>query len=194
MPAPGHATQLLVHSTAGDAAALNKLIPLVYAELRRIAARVLRQERPDHSLNTTALVHEAYLRLVDQRQVRWQERSHFFGVAAQMMRRVLVDHARRRAAAKRGGAQGRVDLKDQAMVSGAGTFDLIALDEALCQLATFDPRQSQIVEVRFFGGLTIEATAEALRISPATVKREWVAAKTWLRRQVCGSETNRRGS
>ncbi|MFQ5805046.1 MAG: sigma-70 family RNA polymerase sigma factor [Phycisphaerae bacterium] len=183
-PAPGNVTQLLREFGAGDQEALNKLMPQVYAELRTLAGRALRRERRDHTLGATALVHEAYLRLVDQRDVQWQHRAHFFGVAAQLMRRILVDHARKRGAAKRGGARGKVALDDSAMAAGARSVDLTALDEALTRLAEFDPQQNRIVELRFFGGLTIEETAKVLGISPATIKREWTVAKAWLRREI----------
>ncbi len=183
-PALGQVTQLLAALSAGHREVLPELIPMVYGELRTIAGRFLRRERPDHTLDATALVHEAYLRLVDQRDVQWQHRAHFFGVAAQMMRRILVDHARKRAAAKRVDARGRVALETAFLPADKPPVDIIALDGALARLADFDPPQSRIVELRFFGGLTIEETAEVVGISPATVKREWTMAKAWLRREI----------
>lgn len=186
MPAsvPGNVTQLLLALSAGDAEALNKLTPLVYPELRRLAARALRGERSGHTLDTTALVHEAYLRLVDRREVQWQHRAQFFGLAAQIMRRILVDHARRRTAAKRAIRGRQITLVGPVTATGQHTVDLTDLDEGLHRLAAFDPRPCRIVELRFFGGLTIEETAEVLGISPATVKREWAVAKAWLRRDI----------
>ncbi|UCE60823.1 MAG: sigma-70 family RNA polymerase sigma factor [Phycisphaerales bacterium] len=183
-PAPGNATQLLLEFSAGDQDALNKLVPLVYSELRMLAGRALHRERRGHTLDTTALVHEAYLRLVDQQNVHWRHRAHFFGVAAQMMRRILVDHARKRGAAKRGSGRGQVPLEDAAIRISESTIDLTVLDDALNLLAEFDPKPCRIVELRFFGGLTIEETAEVLGISPATVKREWTVARAWLRREI----------
>jgi RNA polymerase sigma factor (TIGR02999 family) len=180
-------TQLLVDWSNGDQEALNRLFPLVYAELRRQAGRYLRRERVGHTLQTTALIHEAYVRLVDQRSVRWENRTHFFAVAAQLMRRILVDHARGRRRAKRGGALARVPL-DEALVVAAGQLnvDVLALDEALTKLMAIDLRQSQVVELRFFSGLSIEETAAVLNVSPATVKNDWNIAKAWLRREMVG--------
>jgi RNA polymerase sigma-70 factor (ECF subfamily) len=186
--ASGDVTELLARLSNGQQDVLPALVPLVYDELRRLAEHYLRKERGDHTLQPTALVHEAYLRLVDQRRVHWQNRAHFFGVAAQAMRRVLVDHARAHRASKRGGAWSRVTL-DEAVEVGSGggaSIDLIALDEALSRLAAADPQQSRIAELRYFGGLTIEQTAEALGVSTATVKREWTVAKAWLRREIGG--------
>ena len=182
-------TQLLVEWSHGDQDALERLTPLVYGELRRLARRHLSRERSDHTLQSTALVHEAYLRLVDQRSVRWQNRAHFFGVAAQLIRRILIDHARARQAGKRGAGACLLSL-DEAIDSPAGsrTLDVVALDDALEQLGKIDPRQSRIVELRFFAGLTVQETAEVLNISTPTVNREWNAAKAWLFR-----ELNRRG-
>ncbi len=163
-------------------------MPMVYDELRQLAERALRRERPDHTLSTTALVHEAYLRLVDQTRVQWQHRGQFLGVAAQMMRRILVDHARRRATVKRGGLQPEVRLS--AIGDGASaaasepTVDVPALDDALNRLAAFDPQQARIVELRFFGGLTLDETAQVCDISVATVKRDWTLAKAWLYREL----------
>lgn len=183
-PAPHDVTRLLAELSAGDPAALPKLMPLVYEELRALANRALRRERSDHTLATTALVNEAYLRLVDQRNPHWRHRTHFFAVAAQLMRRILVDHARGRRAAKRGGGQARVALDDAVDLAEGRAVDLIALDEALTRLAELDPQQGRLVELRFFGGLTLEETAAALEISLATVKREWTSAKAWLRREI----------
>ncbi|CAN5221589.1 sigma-70 family RNA polymerase sigma factor [soil metagenome] len=167
----------------GGRAAADHLVPLVYAELRRLAAGYIRAERSGHTLQPTALVHEAFVKLVDQPGARWKNRAHFIGVAAQLMRRILVDHARRRAAAKRGGGN-RVTLLDEHAVTRTSTLDLLRVDDALARLACFDPRQSRIVELRFFGGLSIPETAEALAISPATVKRDWTMAKAWLHREL----------
>jgi RNA polymerase sigma factor (TIGR02999 family) len=183
-PAPGNVTQLLLDFGAGDQGALNQLMPLVYAELCALADRAINRERPDHTLDATALVHEAYLKLVDQRNVRWQHRAHFYGVAAQLMRRILVDHARRHDAIKRGRARGRVSLNESIIAGDESTVDLLVVDEALRRLAEFDARSCRVVELRFFGGLTIDETAEVLGISPATVKREWTVAKAWLRREI----------
>ena len=182
--APSHdVTQLLSQWTDGDPRALDELLPLVYDELRRLARIYLQRERSEHTLQSTALVHEAYLRLVNQ-DVSWQNRAHFFGIAAQMMRRVLVDHARGRNASKRGDGVCRVTLDEEIMGAGEKDVDVIALDEALTSLAKFDPQQSRIVELRFFSGLSIEDTSEVLKISPATVKRDWAMAKAWLHREM----------
>jgi RNA polymerase sigma factor (TIGR02999 family) len=178
-------TGLLLAWRAGDAEAGERLLPAIYDELHRQAARAMRREDGAHTLQATALVHEAYLRLVDQRRVEWRSRAHFFGVAAQMMRRVLVDHARTRLAAKRGGALQRVTLGDVgAGASSDDELDVLALHEALERLAVLDPDQARLVELRYFGGLGIEDTAEALGVSPATVKREWAVARAWLRREL----------
>lgn len=177
-------TRLLQDWRSGDDEALNKLMPLVYDELRRIAAAYLRRERQGHTLQTAALVNEAYLRLVDQTHADWKNRAQFFGVAAQLMRRILVDHARQHKAAKRGSGETRLELDEAINVAGKQDVDVIALDDALRELARFDPRQSRIVEMRYFGGLEIDETAEALNISPATVKREWNSAKAWLFNQL----------
>ena len=182
-PPPG-VTQLLVEWRRGNQAALDELFPIVYDELRRLARGYLRQERPGHTLQPTALVHEAYLRLIGQRSVSWENRAQFFGLAAQMMRRILVNHALGRHAAKRGGHAQRIPLDDALDVLEARQVDVIALDSALKALHDLDPRQSQIVELRFFGGLTVEETAEVVGISPASVKREWTAAKLWLLREI----------
>ena len=181
---PNSVTQLLVNWGRGDPKALEELTPLVYGELRRLAARHLRRERPDNTLQSTALVHEAYLRLVDQKSVRWQNRAHFFGIASQLIRRILVDHARRHHAAKRGAGEVALCLDEAAALPNQRGVDLIALDDALVELARIDPQQSRIIELRFFTGLTVEETAEVVGISSATVKRDWTAARAWLRRQI----------
>jgi RNA polymerase sigma factor (TIGR02999 family) len=172
---------------AGDPAALNELLPLVYDELRRQARRYMRAQPPGHTLQTTALVHEAYLRLVGQSHVDWQSRAHFLGVASKAMRSILVDHARARGAAKRGGTARVVTLDQGGGVADAGSqrgVDVLALDEALARLAELDSRKSQLVELRYFGGLGIEEAAAVLGVSPATVKREWTTARAWLRREL----------
>lgn len=177
-------TQLLAAWSGGDRAALDALIPIVYEELRRQASRYLRRERPGHTLQTTALINEAYLRLVDQKSMRWQNRAQFFGIAAQLMRRILVDHARAKQRAKRGGSDVRVSLTDATSITKDPDLDLVELDEALTRLAEIDPQQSKIVELRFFSGLNVEETAAALNISAATVKRDWSIAKAWLHREI----------
>lgn len=177
-------TGLLVAWGEGDKAALDELMPVVYDELRRLAQNYLSRERPGHTLQTTALVHEAYLRLIDQKSVNWQNRAQFFGIAAQMMRRILINHAKDRNAKKREGYATKVSLDDAVSLFEKRELDLIALDESLNALAELDPQQTSIVELRFFGGLTIEEVAEVLNISPATTKREWDSAKLWLRRQL----------
>ena len=177
---PQDVTRLLVRLTDGDRAVLDDLLPLIYGELRRLAGGYLRRERQGHTLEPTALVHEAYLRMVDQTQVRWQNRAHFFGVAAQMMRRILVDHARAHQAEKRGGEAQILSLDENIDVSGERSAELVALDEALERLAELDPEKSRVVELRFFGGLSVEETAEVLGVSAPTVKRHWRMAKAWL--------------
>jgi len=177
-------TGLLVAWGEGDRAALDELMPVVYDELRRLAQNYLSRERQGHTLQTTALVHEAYLRLIDQRSVNWHNRAQFFGIAAQMMRRILINHATDRNAKKRQGYATKVSLDDAISVFEKRELDLMALDEALNELASLDPQQTQIVELRFFGGLTIDEVSEVLGISPATTKREWDSAKLWLRRQL----------
>jgi RNA polymerase sigma factor (TIGR02999 family) len=179
-------TQLLSRWSEGDRTALDRLVPEVYSQLRRMAARYLRKERPEHTLQPTALVHEAFMKLVDQREVHWQNRAHFFGVAAQLMRRVLVDHARERAAEKRGGGLRHVTLDDALAIGASNQIDILAVDDALNRLAAIDPDQVRIVELRFFGGLTIEETAEVLGWSSGSVKREWQVAKAWLQRDISG--------
>ena len=178
-------TKLLIDWSQGDQAALEKLMPLIYDELRRLASNYLRRERAGHTLQPTALVNEAYLKLVDQRHARWQNRAHFFGISAQLMRRILVDHARQHQAAKRGGSQQqRLSITSAERVVKQPQIDLLALNEALDELALIDPQQAQIVELKFFGGLSIEETAEVLGISHATVERDWKVARAWLRRQL----------
>jgi len=183
-PSSQQVTQLLVAWGGGDRAALEELMPLVYEELRRLAHRCMSRERPGHTLQTSALVDEAYLRLVDQQNIRCHDRAHFFGIAARLMRQVLVDYARKRRYAKRGGDARRVSLDEAVIVSKERAADVVALDDALKHLAEIDPRQSQIVELRFFGGLSIEETAEVLAVSPGTVMRDWTLAKAWLRREI----------
>ena len=181
---PYQITQLLKDWGNGDQSARDQLMLLVYEELRRMAHQHMRKERPGHTLQTSALVHEAYVRLVDQTDVEWQNRGHFYGIAAQMMRRILVDHARSRQYAKRGGDAHPVSLDEGAIVSEERTAEVVALDEALAGLAAVDQRKSQIVELRFFGGLSIEETAGILAVSAGTVMRDWTLAKAWLRREM----------
>ncbi|HEV8610022.1 MAG TPA: sigma-70 family RNA polymerase sigma factor [Thermoanaerobaculia bacterium] len=185
MAPPGHGevTALLKDWSGGDQRALERLTPLVYDELRKLAGGYMRGERPDHTFQPTALVHEAYLRLVDQRDVDWHNRAHFFGIAAQMMRRVLVDHARRRQAAKRGAVTYRISVSDE-LADAVRDPELLGLDRALEALSKLDPRQARIVELRFFGGLTVEEVAEVTGISTATVKREWQTARARLAREI----------
>jgi len=175
----GDLTKLLSEVAKGDKVAASQLVPLVYREMRRLAAAYMRRERENHTLQATALVHEAYLKLVDQR-TDWQSRAHFFGVAAQVMRHILIDHARGHSRAKRGGAKEAVTLDEGLVFSDEKSEELLALDEALQRLAKLDTRQAKVVEMRFFGGLTVEETAEALSISPITVKRDWSLARAWL--------------
>ena len=179
-------TTLLVRWREGDRDALEQLMPLVYDELRRLASHYLRRERSDHTLQSTALVHEAYLRLAGQNPPEWQNRAHFFGIAARIMRQILVEHARGRATAKRGGGAFRLTLDSAIALSDNLDVDIVELDRALTDLAELDPQQGRIVELRFFGGLTIEDTSEVLGISPATVKRDWVTARAWLYRAMTG--------
>jgi len=192
MPADQDVTALLDDWSRGDRDALDRLLPLVYRELRGVAARQLHRERNGHTLQPTALVHEAYLRLVEQRDVDWQNRAHFFGVAAQVMRRILVDHARRQAARKRGDNLQRVPLEDVIDSSSTTEMPVIGLDEALTRLERVDRGLARIVELRAFGGLTIDEAAHVLRVSPSTVKRDWRTAKAWLTRELGGD--NNRGS
>ncbi|MEW6729923.1 MAG: sigma-70 family RNA polymerase sigma factor [Acidobacteriota bacterium] len=184
MTTPTEVTKLLLDWNRGDQAALDKLMPIVYQELRRLAMLRLRQERPDHTLQATALVNELYLQLTDWKNIDWKNRAHFFGVAAQLMRNILVDHARNRLAAKRGGDRKRLLIENLDALSPRQDIDLIALDDALTRLAAIDSQQSRIIELRYFGGLTIEETAVILNLSPATVKREWNLARTWLLREL----------
>ena len=185
MSAPEGVTQLLIDWSKGDQAALDKLMPLVYNELRRLATNYLRRERAGHTLQPTALVNEAYLKLVDQRNAKWQNRAQFFGISAQLMRRILVDHARQHQAAKRGGSQKqRLSITSAEALAQKPEIDLLALNEALDQLSKMDPQQSRIVELKFFGGLSIEETAEVLGVGHATVERDWKMARAWLRRQL----------
>lgn len=183
-PPPPNVTQLLVEWRNGNHTALDRLMPLVYTELHQLARWYMRRERPDHTLQSTALIHEAYLRLVDQAQVSWQDHAHFFGIAARLMRQILIEHARRHTRAKRGGGAGTLSLDEVAIVSQARATELVALDEALGRLATIDPRKSQVVELRFFGGLSVEEAAEVLHVAPNTVLRDWRMAKAWLQREI----------
>ncbi len=182
-PTSHNVTQLLADWSQGDREALDRLMPLVYDELRRLADSYLRRERRNHTLQPTALVHEAFVRLVGQ-ELHLENRAHFFGVAAQVMRCILVDHARAHLTAKRGGEAQRLSLEEAIDLPAPREVDLIALDDALTDLARFDPQQARIVELRYFGGLTIEEVAQVLDISPATVKREWHLARTWLHREI----------
>lgn len=180
----GEATRLLQSWNKGDTGALDRLIPLVGDELRNLAAQYLKRERPNHTLQPTALVNEAYLRLIDQREVRWQSRAHFIGVAAQMMRRILVDHARHRDRVKRGSGRQRVSLDEALTMTDERTEGLIALDEALTALAALDARKSRVVELKYFGGLSVDEMAELLQVSTMTVMRDWKMAKAWLYQRV----------
>ena len=183
----GAATELLRAWRNGDRSALDRLMPIVQQELRRRARRYLMSERAGHSLQTTALVNEVYMRLVDYTRIDWRDRAHFFALSAQLMRRILVEHARRRNLKRGGGAQ-HVSLEQAAVVSTSRAKEVIALDEALAELARLDPRKAQVVELRFFGGLSVEETAEALSISPVTVIRDWTSAKAWLYREITDGE------
>jgi RNA polymerase sigma factor (TIGR02999 family) len=177
-------TELLARWSEGESAAREKLVPLVYDELRRVARHCLAGQRPDHTLQSAALVHEVYLRLVDYSSVRWDDRVHFFAVAAQLMRRILVDHARKRYAAKRGGDRITLTLDERLAPAKQRELDVVALDDALHELSCMNAQQGRIVEMRFFSGLSIEETAQALGISPATVKRDWAVARAWLYREM----------
>jgi RNA polymerase sigma-70 factor (ECF subfamily) len=181
-------TALLMAWGGGDQSALDRLVPLVHAELHRLARRQMSRERRDHTLQTSALVNEAYLRLVDLSRVRWQDRAHFFGMSARLMRRILVDHARSRNSLKRGAAGEKAPFEEALVVSDEPAVDLVALDDALKALEAFDLRKSRVIEMRFFGGLSVEETAEALRVSPETVKRDWRLAKLWLLRELDGAK------
>lgn len=186
--APNQVTDLLLRWREGDRQALDALMPLVYVELRRLAGHYLRQERPGHTLQSTALVHEAFVRLVGTNPPEWQNRAHFYGVTARLMRQVLVDHARTHRAEKRGGDSLKLTLDEGLVGAGKQDLDILALDGALNQLAQISPQQSQIVELRFFSGLSIEETSEVLGISPATVKRHWTVARAWLFREMNRNE------
>jgi len=187
-PPCGEVSGLLRAWGDGDRDALDRLTPVVYDELRRLARRYMRGERPGHSLQTTALVNEAYMRLVDYKSMQWQNRAHFFAVSAQLMRRILVDHARRHNL-KRGGGVQHVSLEETAILDDDRPADLVALDDAMNALARIDPRKVQVVEMRFFGGLSVEETAEVLKVSPVTVMRDWSTAKAWLYRELTGGAT-----
>jgi RNA polymerase sigma factor (TIGR02999 family) len=186
-PAPADVTRLLVAWRGGEASALDRLLPLVYAELRQIAHRYMRDERPNHPLQTTALVHEAYLRLIDVERVDWESRTHFFAVSARIMRRILVEAARRRNAGKRGGDASHVALDEAFVPAPERGADLLALDDALEHLAALAPRKARVVELRYFGGLTVEETAAVLELSAETVMRDWRMAKLWLQRDLSGA-------
>ncbi|MCW5980746.1 MAG: sigma-70 family RNA polymerase sigma factor [Bryobacteraceae bacterium] len=181
-------TQLLGELASGDRSAVHRLLPLVYAELRRIASRRLSRERSGHTLQATALVHEAYLRLVDQRKTDWRNRAHFFGVAAQLMRHILLDYAKTHGAAKRGGGALRVTLDESMAVDSVRVEELLVLDEALSRLERLDPQQARVVELRYYGGLNVQETAEALGVSTATVKREWAMARAWLHAELARNQ------
>lgn len=186
-------SQLLRAWSGGDQGALEGLIPIVYAELRRLAHRYMKRERQGHSLQTTALVNEAYMRLVDYKRMQWQDRAHFFAVSAQVMRRILVEHARRQNL-KRGAGVQHVSLDEAATIGGDRAVDLVTLDDAMNALARLDPRKVKVVEMRFFGGLSVDETAEVLRVSPATVRRDWSSAKVWLYGAITGRTGNGFGS
>jgi RNA polymerase sigma factor (TIGR02999 family) len=190
MPAEPDVSQLLKAWGDGDEAALAKLTPLVYDELHRMAQRCMAREQPGHTLQTSALVNEAYLRLVDVHQVSWQNRAHFFAISARMMRRILTDFARSRHYQKRGGDARHVTFDEALVVSHQSNTDIVAIDEALGRLTLLDARKSQVVELRFFGGLSVEETAEAMKISPETVMRDWKFAKMWLRRELSGENAD----
>lgn len=188
MTSESDVTQMLQAWRQGDPGAGERLLPIVYAELHRRAAAAMRREDAGHTLQATALVHEAYMRLVDQRQAQWQNRAQFYGIAAQLMRRILIDHAREHLAAKRGGGAKRVTLSGvDAAADSDDSIDVLALHEALEKLTALDERQGKVVELRYFGGLSVEEAAETLEISPATVKREWATARAWLKRELSGS-------
>jgi RNA polymerase sigma-70 factor, ECF subfamily len=181
---PQDFTRLLLAWNGGDEGALKKLVPQVYQELRRLAKRQMQGEHPDHTLQTTALINEAYLRLVDLRNVQWQNRAHFFALCARLMRNILVDFARSRHYAKRGGGAQPVSLEESLVVSRSHSTDLVAVDDALKSLAKVDERKAKVVELRFFGGLTVEESAEVLKVSPETIRRDWRLAKVWLLREL----------
>ena len=183
-----HVTELLLAWGSGDRVALDELVPLIHEELRRLARHQMRGERDNHTLQTTALVNEAFLRLVDLRRIRWQDRAHFLALSARLMRRILVDHARSRSYQKRGAGVANVTLDESLIASPERGIDLVALDDALEDLARVDARKSQVVELRFFGGLSVEETAEALKVSSETVTRDWRLAKVWLLREISGRD------
>jgi RNA polymerase sigma factor (TIGR02999 family) len=189
-PSPREITQLLLAWNNGEKAALDQLMPLVHQELHRLAHRYMRREQPGNTLQTSALVNEAYLRLIDSSRVRWQNRAHFFAISAQLMRRNLVDFARERHNLKRGGATTRLSLDEALTIAPERTSDLLALDDALNALASLDERQSQVVELRFFGGLSIVEASEVLKVSEGTVRRDWSLAKAWLRREMVKGQSN----
>lgn len=184
MSSPSEITDLLVCWSNGDQAALERLLPLVERELHRLAHAYMRREHPDHTLQTTALINETFLRLVDQSRVKWQNRAHFYGIAAQLMRRVLLNYARDKVRAKRGGGAYKVSLSEADVMSEEKSVEFLALDEALQRLAAIDERKSQVVEMRYFGGLSVKETAEVLKVSPVTVARDWDMAKAWLAREI----------
>jgi RNA polymerase sigma factor (TIGR02999 family) len=187
---PGEVTMLLAQLRAGDQDAANRLVPLIYSELRRMASAYLQRERPDHTLQPTALVNEAYLRLLGDQEIAWQNRAHFFALAANTMRKVLVDYARRRRAEKRGGANARkVEIDEGLLATPAKLDNFLAVDEALAHLARLDPQQSRLIELRFFAGLSLDEVAEVMGVSPITIGREWRSAKAWLRRELSGRPT-----
>ena len=186
--APGEVTRLLRQLGSGDQRAADQLTPMIYNELRRLASACMRRERPGHTLQATALVHEAYLRLLGQREVQWHDRAHFFAVAATLMRRVLLDHARKRHTAKRGSAPQQAILDDSLLISEEHLEDVLAMDECLTRLSAIDPQQARLVEMRFFAGLNVEEIATVAGISSATVKREWASAKAWLQREMTGGK------
>jgi len=185
---PSEVTQLLIAWSEGDRTALDQLIPILESELRRLASRLIANENPGHTLQTSALINEAYLRLVDQKNVQWQNRAHFFAVSAQIMRHILIDHARRHRYAKRGAGARKIEFDEATLMPERRAAELVALDDALKELAGMDPRKSEVVELRFFGGLNIEETAEVMKISPATVQREWRRARAWLHRAISNTE------
>ncbi len=189
-PEQHHITELLAEWSEGNQSALDKLYPLVYEELHRLARRYMSRERKGHTLQTTALINEAYVRLVDQRNVHWANRSHFFAISAQIMRRILIDHARRHAYAKRGGGAQQVSLEEAATVTPDQSLELLRLDEALKSLSEMDPRRGQVVELRYFGGLNNEEIAGVLNVSENTVTRDWNMARAWLYQQLTGSGAN----
>lgn len=188
-PSPGTITRLLVDWRDGDKTALDRLVPLVYRELRRLAGYYMRKQRADHTLQTSALINEAYLRLIDYKNMRWENRAHFFGMCAQAMRRILVDHARSGGYQKRGGGALKVSFDEAVIGAEERDAELIALDDALKDLAAIDPRKAQIVELRYFGGLSVDETAEVVGVSPVTVMREWRSAKGWLLKAISKEET-----